>query len=80
MTRLSDKTSAIDEIACHMSREPYVTLGVALGIGYLVGRGFSTNVASTLLGLSVRVALSSAVESYLREASADRGSRNEEMR
>lgn len=80
-SRLDKASAAVEEVRDHVSRQPYVTLGVALGIGYLVGRGFSMKVLSTVLGMSARVALGSAVESYLRDPSAltDRqGSRNRE--
>ena len=82
-SRLDKASGAVEEIREHVSRQPYVTLGVALGIAYLVGRGFSIRVLSTLLGMSARVALGSAVDSYLRDPSAltDRqGSRNREAK
>ncbi|HME72563.1 MAG TPA: hypothetical protein VKM54_22265 [Myxococcota bacterium] len=65
-----DASAAVEGVREQVIRRPYLTLGLAVGIGYLVGRGVSMSVLTTLLGVSARAAVGSAVESFLRDASA----------
>jgi hypothetical protein len=65
-----DASAAAAGVRDQVIRRPYLTLGLAVGIGYLVGRGVSMSVLATLLGVSARAAVGSAVESFLRDASA----------
>ena len=69
MTNRRDEVAAAAErIRDQVSRQPYLTLGLAGAVGYFVGRGVSMNVLATLFGVSARTALGSAVESFLRDA------------
>ena len=42
-----------------MRQRPYTALGVAAGVGFILGGGLTVRVGSTLLGLGARVALNS---------------------
>jgi hypothetical protein len=71
MTSRWDEVSAVTERICEqVSRQPYLTLGLAGALGYFVGRGVPMGVAATLFGVSARTALGSAVERFLRDPSA----------
>ena len=71
MTSRKDEVSAAAaRIRDQVSRQPYLTLGLAGVLGYFVGRGMPMGVLATVLGVSARAAVGSAVEGFLRDASA----------
>lgn len=43
-----------------MDRRPYVTLGVAAGVGYVLGGGLRSRLTAVVLGAAARVALAVA--------------------
>ena len=45
-------------------RRPYVTLGVAAGVGYVLGGGLRSRLTAVLLGAATRVALAVAAREF----------------
>lgn len=48
----------------HVHRRPYVTLGVAAGVGYVLGGGLRSRLTAVLLGAATRVALAVAAREF----------------
>lgn len=48
----------------HFAREPYATLAVAVGVGYVLGGGAPTTLVRTLAGWGGRIALERALVRY----------------
>jgi ElaB/YqjD/DUF883 family membrane-anchored ribosome-binding protein len=60
---MSDLYRAADAFATEQARErPYVFLGVAAGIGFVLGGGLASRLGSTLLGVGSRLAVSRVLE------------------
>jgi len=60
---LNDLYRAADAFATEHARErPYVLLGVAAGIGFILGGGLASRVGGALLGVGTRMATSRLLE------------------
>jgi ElaB/YqjD/DUF883 family membrane-anchored ribosome-binding protein len=60
---LGDLYHAADTFATEQARErPYVFLGVAAGVGFVLGGGLASRLGSTLLGVGSRLAASRIME------------------
>jgi len=60
---LGDLYRAADAFATEQARErPYVFLGVAAGIGFVLGGGLASRLGSTMLGVGSRLAVSRVLE------------------
>ena len=56
-----DATDALEGyLKEQVHRQPYVTLGVAAGVGYVLGGGLRSRLTAVLLGAATRVALAVA--------------------
>jgi ElaB/YqjD/DUF883 family membrane-anchored ribosome-binding protein len=58
-------TETLDDVKHYVRKQahqrPYTTLGVAAGVGFILGGGLTLRVGSTLLGIGARVALNSVL-------------------
>ena len=60
---VGDLYRAADTFATEQARErPYVFLGVAAGVGFVLGGGLASRLGSTLLGVGSRLAASRIME------------------
>ena len=58
---VQDATSSLEGyLTERVHRRPYVTLGVAAGVGYVLGRSLGSRVTVMLLGAATKVALAVA--------------------
>ena len=58
-------------LRARVQQDPYATLGIAVGLGLLVGGGMWRLVARSLLGLGTRLAVSTVVTSLLDRTSTE---------
>lgn len=62
-TSLNDLYRAADAFATAQARErPYVLLGAAAGIGFVLGGGLASRLGAALLGMGSRLAASKLIE------------------
>jgi hypothetical protein len=58
---VQDATSSLQGyLTAQVQSRPYVTLGVAAGVGYVLGGGLGSRLTGALLGVATRVALAVA--------------------
>ena len=58
---VQDATAGLEgSLTAQVTRRPYSTLGVAVGIGYVLGGGLSSRLTAMLLGAATRLALALA--------------------
>ncbi len=58
---------AAERLRDQVSKQPYLTLGLAGALGYFVGRSVPIDLAEALVGVGAQTALASAVESFFRD-------------
>lgn len=62
-TSMSELYRATDAFATEQARErPYVFLGVAAGLGFIIGGGLASRLGVTILGIGSRLAASRLME------------------
>ena len=58
---VQDATTGLEShLTAQVTRHPYGTLGVAAGIGYVLGGGLSSRLTAALLGTATRLAMALA--------------------
>jgi hypothetical protein len=60
-----DEGAELTGLAEHVRRTPYVTLGAALGVGYVAGGGLLSATSRRLLGLGLKLAAVPIVQEKL---------------
>lgn len=62
---------AADYLRVQLQERPYVALGVAAGVGYVLGGGLPSRLTGMLLGVGARLALASVTGAYAVQAVAE---------
>ena len=58
-------------LSTRVQRDPYATIGIAVGLGLLVGGGMWRLFARSLVGLGTRIAVTTVVTSLLESTSTE---------
>ena len=66
---------ALSVLSARVQEDPYATLGIALGVGLLIGGGMWRLLARSMVGLGTRVAIGAVVASVIQQSSSQQDGR-----